>query len=175
MKKRGFTLVELLAVIAILAVLLVIAVPSIMKMGDKMKTRGVESTLDAIEEAAVIYAEENSNAIKNEIITNHLNGNLCNESTVDDSYCIKDERDYGDGTKTAYYKYRKIMSVNELIDVGAYSPENENDKVTDARDSNKLLNYCSVIIEINVDYASAVATFENRNQIIDGTYDCSPK
>ena len=47
-KKRGFTLVELLAVIVILAVILVIAVPRIMSVIKDAKLGSIESTAKLI-------------------------------------------------------------------------------------------------------------------------------
>ena len=44
MKKKGFTLVELLAVIVILAIILVIAVPKIMDTIENAKLGAIEST-----------------------------------------------------------------------------------------------------------------------------------
>ena len=50
-KKRGFTLVELLAVIVILAVILVIAVPQIMSVIESARKGSIESTAKLIAEA----------------------------------------------------------------------------------------------------------------------------
>ena len=51
-KKRGFTLVELLAVIVILAVILVIAVPQIMSVIESARKGSIESTAKLIAEGA---------------------------------------------------------------------------------------------------------------------------
>ena len=51
-KKRGFTLVELLAVIVILAVILVIAVPRIMSVIKDAKLGSIESTAKLIASTA---------------------------------------------------------------------------------------------------------------------------
>ena len=51
-KKRGFTLVELLAVIVILAVILVIAVPQIMSVIESTRKGSIESTAKLIAEGA---------------------------------------------------------------------------------------------------------------------------
>ena len=51
-KKKGFTLVELLAVIVILAVILVIAVPQIMSVIESARKGSIESTAKLIAEGA---------------------------------------------------------------------------------------------------------------------------
>lgn len=48
MKKKGFTLVELLAVIVILAIILAIAVPSITKLIDNQRKSAFESSIKLI-------------------------------------------------------------------------------------------------------------------------------
>lgn len=48
MKKRGFTLVELLAVIAILAVLVIIAMPNIMKVFREAKQKSFYNEVETI-------------------------------------------------------------------------------------------------------------------------------
>ena len=52
MKKRGFTLVELLAVIAILAILVIIALPNVMKLFNRAKEQAFETELKEIYKTA---------------------------------------------------------------------------------------------------------------------------
>jgi type IV pilus assembly protein PilA len=59
-KSRGFTLVELLAVIVILAVILVIAIPNIMKIIDKAKLDTYKRTEDMLVSATRSYLASNS-------------------------------------------------------------------------------------------------------------------
>jgi prepilin-type N-terminal cleavage/methylation domain-containing protein len=60
MKKRGFTLVELLAVIVILALILVIAIPNVMKIINKSKLDAYDRTQQMILNAARIYLTSNA-------------------------------------------------------------------------------------------------------------------
>ena len=53
MKKKGFTLVELLAVIAILAILVIIALPNVMGMFNQAKKNSFTTELQDIYNAAV--------------------------------------------------------------------------------------------------------------------------
>ncbi|HOP65526.1 MAG TPA: InlB B-repeat-containing protein, partial [Bacilli bacterium] len=60
LKNRGFTIIELLAVIVIIAVITSIAVPSIFKITDKAKTRLYCSKLEIVQKSAERYADDNS-------------------------------------------------------------------------------------------------------------------
>ena len=57
-KKKGFTLVELLAVIVILAILALIAVPNISSLVRKSKTNMFCKKVESIEAAAKYYAQD---------------------------------------------------------------------------------------------------------------------
>lgn len=56
--KKGFTLVELLAVIVILALLVAIAVPSTFSISNRLKTNMYCSKIDTIENAAQLWGED---------------------------------------------------------------------------------------------------------------------
>lgn len=56
--KKGFTLVELLAVIVILALLVAIAVPSTISISNRLKKNMYCSKIDSIENAAQLYGED---------------------------------------------------------------------------------------------------------------------
>lgn len=64
MKKNGFTLVELLAVIVLLALLMTIAVPSAFKLSSKVKNKAYLTKIDLIEQAANNYGQSNISLIK---------------------------------------------------------------------------------------------------------------
>lgn len=55
---KGFTLVELLAVIVILAILITIAVPSTIGISNKLKENMFCKKIDSIEVAAKLYGED---------------------------------------------------------------------------------------------------------------------
>lgn len=63
MKKKGFTLVELLAVIVILAVIALIAVPQVLNMIEKAR-------IGSAEDSAYSYVK----AVENTLIANYING-----------------------------------------------------------------------------------------------------
>ena len=63
MKRKGFTLVELLAVIAILAVIISIALISVTKIRENALIEIVETKKDQIEQAAILYGQDNPNEL----------------------------------------------------------------------------------------------------------------
>ena len=59
MKEKGFTLVELLAVIVILSVISLIAVPMILNVIEESKKGAIRSSVNGIVEAANLYYTQN--------------------------------------------------------------------------------------------------------------------
>lgn len=59
MKKKGFTLVELLAVIVILALILAIAVPTISSLIEESRKNSFKATGDMLVSAAKLFLLEN--------------------------------------------------------------------------------------------------------------------
>ena len=63
--KKGFTLVELLAVITILSVVMSVALFSVISIRNDSLEHIVDTKIDLIEQAAVLYGQENPSAINN--------------------------------------------------------------------------------------------------------------
>ncbi len=76
---KGFTLVELLAVIVILAILIAVAVPSTISISNKLKTNMYCKKIDSIETAARLYGED-----RKESFTENYDGNSSKKITVMD-------------------------------------------------------------------------------------------
>lgn len=76
MKRKGFTLVELLAVIAILAILVIIALPNVLKMFNDSKRNSFMT------EARNIY-----NEAEKKYLSNQISGNLLTTYSNDTSLC----------------------------------------------------------------------------------------
>ncbi len=69
MKKNGFTLVELLAIIALLAIMLLVAIPQVTKTMNKSEVQKEETFKKDIELAAESYVENNWTKSKADFIT----------------------------------------------------------------------------------------------------------
>lgn len=164
--KRGFTLVEILTVLVILSILMVIAVPSIMGISKKLKLRGLDSKVEAIEEAAIVYTQNNSNKIKAEL------GGSCKEPG---SHCECERYNESKG-KWEDCKYFFAKTVDELIELGAYKSEQSERRddmcdVNDPRDPGFCLDCVSVLIKLDDDYKTATAEL-NIDDIKDGKTVC---
>lgn len=105
MKKNGFTLVELIAVIVIMAILLTIAVPNIIGISKKIRKDMYCSKIEDIEAAAKLYGndyideiEKSGNTMKIYVYT-LVENNLFKKEKDDcilrntDKFCISDPRD----------------------------------------------------------------------------------
>ena len=58
MNNKGFTLVEILAVIALIAILFTVAVPGVMKISTKSKDSMYKNKISMIEDAATLYVDD---------------------------------------------------------------------------------------------------------------------
>lgn len=92
MKKKGFTLVELLAVIVILSIIITISLVSINSVRNNSLESILETKIASIEQAAILYAQDNPR--------------ILNESCDVDG--------------VHYDNYCKVLTVGEIIDAGNY-------------------------------------------------------
>ena len=89
MNKKGFTLVELLAVVVLLAVVTTLAVPAVIGISNNIKKNMLETKLDLIEESAKLYGQDNMSYI------NSYGGSITIdiEDLLDEGYLTKDKDD----------------------------------------------------------------------------------
>lgn len=125
MKKNGFTLVELLAVIVILAILLTVAIPNVIGITQRVKEKMYCSKVSDIESAAKLYGqdyidevESNGNTMTIHVYT-LIENNLYKKESDDcilnsnDKYCVSDPRDdskMDDKTITLTKKDKRITA-----------------------------------------------------------------
>ena len=134
MNKKGFTLVELLAVIAILAILVIIALPNVLKMyNDSKKNAFMTETQNLAKEVSSKYISESMKGNKVTVISNKQNpldmtgreleynfeldsqGKIKNMIVSNGTYCISTNKDYTKITrddisdKCSYEKLHNIV------------------------------------------------------------------
>ena len=134
MKKKGFTLVELLAVIAILAILVIIALPNVLKMyNDSKKNAFMTEAQNLAKEVSSKYISESMKGNKVTVISNKQNpldmtgreleysfeldsqGKIKNMIVSNGTYCISTNKDYTKITrndisdKCSYEKLHNIV------------------------------------------------------------------
>lgn len=138
MNKKGFTLVELLAVIIILSIIVIIAIPSIMGISKSIKENMYNKKIAIIEEAAILYGQDNRRDI-----------NL-SEQKYNTSYnCIN-------------IKVNKLLPVY-LDSDDTYSACKNNSKcVVNPKDKNSYLDNENIIIYMRRDRVSAVMKAEDN-------------
>ena len=134
MNKKGFTLVELLAVIAILAILVIIALPNVLKMyNDSKKNAFMTDAQNLAKEVSSKYISESMKGNKVTVISNKQNpldmtgreleynfeldsqGKIKNMIVSNGTYCISTNKDYTKITrddisdKCSYEKLHNIV------------------------------------------------------------------
>ena len=134
MNKKGFTLVELLAVIAILAILVIIALPNVLKMyNDSKKNAFMTEAQTLAKEVSSKYISESMKGNKVTVISNKQNpldmtgreleynfeldsqGKIKNMIVSNGTYCISTNKDYTKITrndisdKCSYEKLHNIV------------------------------------------------------------------
>ena len=134
MNKKGFTLVELLAVIAILAILVIIALPNVLKMyNDSKKNAFMTEAQNLAKEVSSKYISESMKGNKVSVISNQQNpldmtgreleynfeldsqGKIKNMIVSNGTYCISTNKDYTKITrndisdKCSYEKIHNIV------------------------------------------------------------------
>ncbi len=109
--KKGFTLVELLAVIIILGLLTIIAIPSIIGILNNEKENISDSMKNIIINASSLYIEDNSGVypkVNNNVYCIKL------ESLVNDNRLSKPLKDPVTNKEIDLNKYVKVSIINDL-------------------------------------------------------------
>lgn len=124
--KKGFTLVELLAVIVILAIIVSIAVPSTISVSKKVKKNMYCEKVKQIVTNAGLYGEDYKESFPNNVY--HQNAMKCKD---------KENKEY---TVEGGDYPGKIISLKELVEKGYMKKDNKNDVgfIIDPRDNEPL-------------------------------------
>jgi len=108
LNNKGFTLVELLAVVAILVIIMMIALPNISSAIERTKTKQNKAVEKVIVTAGNLYVSDHKNSIMNESSSNYC----FNVATlVSNDYL--DEEDVGDYENYSL-KYTKNSETNKI-------------------------------------------------------------
>ncbi len=90
MNKKGFTLVELLAVIVLLVLLVTIAVPSSLNLSKKIKENMFCSKINDIETTAKLYGEDRRSSLTGNI-DGYKGNNISVKNLVESGYLRRDQ------------------------------------------------------------------------------------
>ena len=152
MKKKGFTLVELLAVIAILAILVIIALPNVLKMyNDSKKNAFMTEAQNLAKEVSSKYISESMKGNKVTIISNKQNpldmtgreleynfeldsqGKIKSMRVSNGTYCISTNKDYTKITRNDISNkcsYEKLHNIVGTLTKNFYEKSSYKDRLT---------------------------------------------
>lgn len=118
MKKNGFTLVELLAVIALLAIMLLVAIPQVTKTMQKSEVQKEESFKKDIELAAQSYVEDTWTKNKGDFITKRC---ISIQTLMDNGYVSTSDKNPADENEAINNKSIKL--INKTTETNRYRYE----------------------------------------------------
>lgn len=98
---RGFTLVEIISVIVLLGLIIGIAVPSVMTASTNVKKKTLQTKIDNIEQAAVLYGQNNR---ENFTATCNSTGQPC-AGVTGECYCYNRMVTVGELATEDFIKY----------------------------------------------------------------------
>ncbi len=140
MKKNGFTLVELLAVIVVLAIIIILVAPSLLGSADSTKKKAFETKVGLIETSAAIYGQD-----KYRVIVNAA-------ERGDSNFRIETE----DGVRYAI----EVKRVGDLVPDYVEKDRETAPYIQDPRDNSKSLDDYTVTIRINLNTRKVTAEFD---------------
>ncbi len=161
MKKNGFTIVELIAIIGLLALIMIIAAPIITNSSTASRNKAYETKMNLIEDDAVMYGQDKYRHIVDcaSACTSGYTGAINCASECGTGY--KEIVEGGVTYKTS------IIYVKDLIPeyYTADSDDPSKGQVTDPRDSGKYLDNYQIKIKINKSNRKVTAEVCHRESL----------
>lgn len=118
--KKGFTLIEMLAVIVILSIVIGMAMFSSNRVKDNSLKKLLETKISDLESAAIMYGQENPNELSESCTISEVNYGACKTITVKDlldgSYYKSTETD-SDGNITLINNVTKESMLNDELTI----------------------------------------------------------
>ena len=171
MKKQGFTLVELLAVIAILAILVIIALPNVLKMFNDAKNNSF------LTEAKTVYGEAGKKYISDSITSPSNNEHIYCKSKTDSlnplslsgrgiNYYIKTDSNGNVNTIVVWDDTRYVAKKDSKIDVTSLTESKDTtDDIKNATCEN-IVEVVGLVDKIKPEYkVTGSVTFEDRQHL----------
>ena len=143
MNKKGFTLVEVLAVVVILSIILSMATFGVMNIRRNSIQKLVDTKISNLESSAIIYGQENQNELTE----------TCNIDEVDYDFC-----------KLVNVKY---LIENEYYTTNEANSENKKDLINNVTNKSMLCDEIQIYKKNNRVYAKAINIKSN-----DVNYEC---
>ena len=171
MKKQGFTLVELLAVIAILAILVIIAIPNVLKMFNDAKKNSF------LTEAKTVYSEAGKKYISDSITSPGNNEHIYCKSKTDSlnplnlsgrgiNYYIKTDSNGNVNTIVVWDDTRYLAKKDSKIDVTSLTGSKDiTDNIKNATCDN-ILEVSGLVKKIDYNYTASNLIIDANNKII---------
>ena len=133
LNNKGFTLVEIIATIAILSLILILVIPNINNGGENAKRKLLDTKIESIESAAVVYAQDNKNKFNSKC---DAVGEVC--YGISNCYC-----------------YDEIIRVQDLIDANILNTDQSSNDIINPLTNQTMSNdYVQIYIKYNKIYAT---------------------